>query len=222
MLMLSQFLQWLVSLIERLNSKPVARVTGDRLMESKHGVLLQLNTDEPGVIAQYKIIDSRAADDLLISLIGVAQYKEDAGRLYSYKRSTDPLPIRVNSAFNTEFAEFCKTHGCRRVLITHVLYVAWQSRIIRSAPGRKKKTEGEKRRSSQRSYIIRPIIVLPCDLQGVRPLVGDRAALRIVRAVATSVFKLDCEDWAECVSRVDWRDWVATGAKKVLGSKHEI
>ncbi|MDX2215498.1 MAG: hypothetical protein SFY66_19700 [Oculatellaceae cyanobacterium bins.114] len=180
---------------------------------TERATLWRAFSDEPGVCSYWQICHEDASSDLAISIISVAQLREDLGR------GSDRLPssaTRPGSKFKDEFEIYLKSiGGLDSRFISHIFVVAWRSRIPR-----KRSKAGERP-----SYLVRPIAAIPGDFQGISNAwaSGDRYAIKIAEVIAKRLLRMtptESVGWEEIINGVQWLDWLEFYAARALGKSH--
>lgn len=174
--------------------------------------LWRVPSDDAGVVVCWWLCHRDASADLVISLINLAQLREDAGRGQLYRRATDPIHITGQRPFSAELDTYFESQGgLNAAFVSHIFVVAWRSRIPSG---------------SHRRYLVRPAAALPCDLQGVTNAWsgGDRYALKITEVIARRLLRTHgtLNTWQEIVEKIDWLEWLDFYAKHALGDTHVL
>lgn len=216
---LGRFIQGFFQWLRRwLGGRHLPRSTGRLELATPHGALWQIVSDEPGVVACYRLCHKNASDDLLISLVGLAQLREDIAR-GGDRRPTHPSRATARS-FILELDSFLESKGgLDSRFISHIVVVAWRSRIPRPM--------ANYRGGDRRAYLVRPIASIPCDLQGAAFAwgAGDRYATGIVRLIARRLLLTTPTKyitWEEIIPRIDWVDWLTHYAQRAIGENHVL
>lgn len=211
---IARFTRWLRRQLGLEQLKPPGTLEG----KSDRATLWRINSDEPGVVCCWWICHQDASADLVVSVISIAQLREDLGRGRSYRRSTDPIRIS-QSNFRASLEAYLELQGGLDMrFISHVFAVAWRSRVphIRTDRGG----------SERRDYLVRPLGGFPGDFQGLTNAwaSGDRHALRIAEVIARRLLRTqsNLHSWESIVDRIDWLEWLDFYAKKSLGATHVL
>ncbi|HEY9621558.1 MAG TPA: hypothetical protein V6C78_14445 [Crinalium sp.] len=184
---------------------------------SSCATLWRLPSSEAGVVDCWQICHRAAASDLVISLLSVARLREDVAEQRLYRRSTDPIRLVSRRSFRQDFSRYLESQGGLDArFISHIVVVAWKSRIPTPMEG-----------SDRRRYLVRPVVAIPADLQGMSFAwtSGDRYASKMVELIARRVLKMEAlsfRSWDEIVNSLDWIEWLDWYAKQFLGPSHVL
>lgn len=190
---------------------------------NKWGALYRLETQSPGVICQWRIVRRDTYRDLLLTMVGLLQLRED---LAAQRSGGSPGSSKHRRRFLLELETDLEQYLEGQALdVSHVFLACW---IARSLAGESHETTvaGKHYRRFAGEHRVCTLAVVPCNLQGVAGmLVGDVHALGITAAISKRLFNLhsSLNRWDEdLVSKISWTDWLEGYAKKALGELHVL
>ncbi|MBD2156250.1 hypothetical protein [Leptolyngbya sp. FACHB-16] len=208
---INRFFRWLRASV---GAKPEALPPGTKIATNNGIVLWRLESDEPGVVAAWWIVNQYANRDLAIALINLARLREDlaTGTGNLNRGTADPLQLTSRKSFRAELNHYlAEDEDLNLRAISHIFVVAFQGRTP----------------NANRHYKVEPLCAIPCDLQGIGGAwaIGDRRAMAITEAMARQLLRLSVpagEPWENYISRIDWLGWLQDYTRHQFGNAHVL
>jgi hypothetical protein len=199
--------------------EPVRQPPGTLEGSTELATLYRVASTESGVCCCYWICHRYADADLVISLISIAQLREDLALQHPYRRKSDPIRFTGHSSFRKELETFLETQGgLDSRFISHIFIAVWRNRIPTTS------TVNERR---VQHYLVHPMGAFPVDFQSVSVAwsSGNRYAIKITEAIAHKLLRINHDSlvsWQERVTNLEWLELLDYCAKKVFGKEHVL
>lgn len=210
---LSRIIFRLVRWVKRRAGLDRPSTIGELIASSPSATFWKIANTQPGVCGCWQICHRDADSDLVITLISLQQLREDLGQLHRGNLSAS------RTAFSRQLSGYLVSQGGLSALqISHIFVVLWRTRN----PSAQRRGKNGK---FYRASLVRPLVAVPGDFQGVSNAWtnGDRYAFRVAEAIGKRLLRLEegrLNTWEELVNAIDWSEWLEVYLKQFLGPSH--